>query len=73
MVHQSASADDDEVTPVPMPNTEVKLISAENTWMETSWEDKKVLAFFMGIRKYSLFCYPEFVVIVGCFLSSDWV
>ena len=32
-------------TPVPMPNTEVKLSSAENTWMETSWEDREVLAF----------------------------
>ena len=28
-----------------MPNTEVKLSSAENTWMETSWEDREVLAF----------------------------
>ena len=27
-----------------MPNTEVKLSSAENTWMETSWEDREVLA-----------------------------
>ena len=28
-----------------MPNTEVKLSSAENTWMVTSWEDREVLAF----------------------------
>ena len=28
-----------------MPNTEVKLSSAENTWMETSWEDREGLAF----------------------------
>ena len=28
-----------------MPNTEVKLSSAENTWMETSWEDREVLTF----------------------------
>ena len=34
-----------------MPNTEVKLSSAENTWMETSWEDREVLAFpFMEKR-----------------------
>ena len=26
----------DEVTPVPMPNTEVKLIIAENTWLVTA-------------------------------------
>ena len=40
-----ASADSAQVPPVPMPNTEVKLSSAENTWMETSWEDRVVLAF----------------------------
>ena len=42
---QLASADSAQVPPVPMPNTEVKLSSAENTWMETSWEDREVLAF----------------------------
>ena len=36
---------DDEGPPVPIPNTVVKLIRAENTWMETSWEDREVLAF----------------------------
>ena len=39
-----ASADSAQVPPVPMPNTEVKLSSAENTWMVTSWEDREVLA-----------------------------
>ena len=29
-----------------MPNTEVKLSSAENTWMETSWEDREALTFY---------------------------
>ena len=32
--------DDDEVPPVPIPNTEVKLIRVENTWLETAWEDR---------------------------------
>ena len=44
-----------------MPNTEVKLSSAENTWMETSWEDREeqtVALDFMQqmakrIRKYA--------------------
>ena len=44
-----ASADSAQDPPVPMPNTEVKLSSAENTWMETSWEDRVVLAFFFYI------------------------
>ena len=33
-----------------MPNTEVKLSCAENTWVATPWEDREVLAFFF---KYS--------------------
>ena len=32
--------DCDEVPPVPMPNTEVKLIYAENTCLVTGWEDR---------------------------------
>ena len=30
----------DEVTPVPIPNTAVKLICAHNTWLETAREDR---------------------------------
>ena len=37
--------DDVEGPPVPMPNTEVKLDSAENTWMVTSWKDRKMPTF----------------------------
>ena len=29
-------------TPVPMPNTEVKLIRAESSWWETACEDRKL-------------------------------
>ena len=28
--------------PVPIPNTVVKHSNAESTWMETSWEDRKL-------------------------------
>ena len=35
-----ASADDAQAPPVPIPNTEVKLSCAENTWLETTWEDR---------------------------------
>ena len=31
---------DDEDPPVPIPNTEVKLIRAENTWREAAREDR---------------------------------
>ena len=28
--------------PVPIPNTVVKHIYAESTWLETAWEDRKL-------------------------------
>ena len=34
--------DDDEGPPVPIPNTEVKLISAEDTWLATARDNRKV-------------------------------
>ena len=42
-----AGANDGEVTPVPIPNTEVKLISADNTWTEGSREDRSAPATFL--------------------------
>ena len=33
---------DDEVPPVPIPNTVVKLIRAEDTWRVTAWENRSV-------------------------------
>ena len=39
-VQSAAGADDDEDPPVPMPNTEVKLVCAEDTWMATSWKNR---------------------------------
>ena len=34
-----------EVTPVPFPNTEVKLVYVDDTWLVTAWESKKVPVF----------------------------
>ena len=34
--------DYDEGSPVPIPNTEVKLISAEDTWLETARDNRKM-------------------------------
>ena len=33
---------DGEGPPVPIPNTVVKLIGAENTWLEAAWEDRSM-------------------------------
>ncbi len=34
--------DRDEGTPVPIPNTVVKLVTGDNTWLETAREDNTV-------------------------------
>ena len=38
--YTSVGVDCGEGPPVPIPNTEVKLACAENTWREAAWEDK---------------------------------
>ena len=32
----------DEGTPVPIPNTVVKLIYGDNTWLATAWKDNSM-------------------------------
>ena len=49
-VHPSnwISGDDGYVDPpVPIPNTVVKHIYAESTWLETAWEDRKLPVTFL--------------------------
>ena len=40
ILNRIVRVDCDEGPPVPIPNTEVKLICADNTWRATAWEDK---------------------------------
>ena len=44
-----------EVTPVPIPNTEVKLVYVDDTWLATAWESKKVPVLKSHCRKCSDF------------------
>ena len=37
---------DHEGPPVPIPNTEVKLMSVESTWVATPWEDRSMPTLF---------------------------
>ena len=39
-VTNKSGVDCNEDPPVPIPNTEVKLIYADNTWRETAWGDR---------------------------------
>ena len=38
----TVGVDGGEGTPVPIPNTAVKLTCADNTWLEAAWEDKQM-------------------------------
>jgi hypothetical protein len=40
-----------EETPVPIPNTEVKLSSADDTWVETPWESRSLPDFYSSIAQ----------------------
>ena len=39
---QLVGVDDDEGPPVPIPNTEVKLIGADDTWLVTARDNRKM-------------------------------
>ena len=41
---------DVEGTPVPIPNTEVKLDSAEDTWVAAPWENRKMPTFYIFLH-----------------------
>ena len=53
-----SGGNDGEVPPVPIPNTAVKLSSAESTWLETAREDKSLPDSF----------YPSAVYVEGIFV-----
>ena len=41
-----------EATPVPISNTEVKLLSADDTWWEAAWESRTLPVFFISLKTY---------------------
>ena len=49
--------DDDEGPPVPIPNTEVKLISADDTWLATAWDNRKVPTSKQSPNRVAVFLY----------------
>ena len=52
ILHWTTSGDNNaEGTPVPIPNTEVKLLSADDTWRETSWESRSLPELICYIQK----------------------
>ena len=42
ILSSKVGVNNDEGPPVPIPNTEVKLIRAEDTWRATAWENRSM-------------------------------
>ena len=52
----------EEETPVPIPNTEVKLLSADDTWWETAWESKTLpLIYFKNQLSFKLVFFKRYI------------
>ena len=49
-----------EVTPVPIPNTEVKLCSADDTWRATAWESRTLPVYLEAIHDMASFFLEEY-------------
>ena len=46
----------EEVTPVPISNTVVKLLSADDTWWEAAWESRTLPVFYYLDERQSFDC-----------------
>ena len=46
IAEHKVGVNDHEGPPVPIPNTEVKLMSVESTWVATPWEDRTMPTLF---------------------------
>ena len=58
----------EEETPVPIPNTEVKLLSADDTWWETAWESRTLPLIYLKtslLFKLVFICFLEFYMRKG--------
>ena len=51
----------EEVTPVPISNTEVKLLSADDTWWEAAWESRTLPVFYCFDERQSFDCLFPFL------------
>ena len=46
-LQKKSGRDGGEDTPVPISNTEVKLLSADDTWWEAAWESRTLPVFLL--------------------------
>ena len=46
-----SGGNDEMDTPVPIPNTAVKHLSADNTWLETTWESRSLPDLYQSLMR----------------------
>ena len=51
---QFSGGNDEKDTPVPIPNTVVKLLGADDTWMETSRESRSLPDLYQASMVYAI-------------------
>ncbi len=54
LISQFFGGDEERVIPVPIPNTEVKSLVAEDTWMVTSWENRELPNLYKSLKVNAL-------------------
>ena len=50
-IHRLFGGDSEKDPPVPIPNTEVKLLSAESTCLDTDWKDRTPPNFYSSLAQ----------------------
>ena len=66
--------DSEEATPVPIPNTEVKLFSADGTAREAVWESRTLpKIFFLSARFPIIWKRAEYLTIMHRAIGSDLI
>ena len=66
-ISKKSSGNSEKATPVPIPNTEVKFLSADDTWGAAPWESKTSLV----LKKQYLYCFFLFFDIKRQKSSND--
>ena len=59
LLQQRVGVDCSEGPPVPIPNTEVKLSGAEDTWLVTAWENREMPTQTRGLREGVVLLYSS--------------
>ena len=74
MCNEIVGVNGDEGTPVPIPNTVVKLVYGDNTWLATAREDNSTPTSKAAtkVAAFSFFC-RDFAGYMSCVSNTFWL